>query len=144
MLSIMRRLLLSSLLCVATVAGQPTTNDQIVAKLVSDLLPLKLAVASDDPLKDDLYTPTELQSAETYSQSQAMKTFGNDLIKFRLKRYPPHRSPAMAGGIAIKPFIGPDQAFKLAYVLTGKDLTEANLSPLVEALMGIQGSAVVC
>jgi hypothetical protein len=101
-------------------------------------------VASDDPLKDHIYTPTELQSVETYSQSQAMEVFGNDLIELRLKRFPPRRSAAMAGGIAFRPFIGPDQAYKIANVLTGKDLTEADLSPLLNALVGIQGSAAEC
>jgi hypothetical protein len=143
-LSTTGRLSLGLLLCVATAAGQPTTDDQIIAKLVSDLLPLKLAVASDDPLKDDIYTPTELQPVETYSESQAMKVFGKRPDRTPTETFPPRRSAAMAGENAFRPFIGPDQAYKLGYVLTGKDLTQANLAPLVEELVGIQGRAAEC
>src|SRR5690242_11133697 len=107
----MRRLSLGLLLCAATLAGQRTTDDQIAAKLIADLLPLKLAVASDEPLKDDVYTPTELQSVETYSQSQAMKTFEKDLMQFRGKRYLPRPNP-LTGIIVERSFIGPDQAYK--------------------------------
>jgi hypothetical protein len=143
MLSGMRRLFLAPFLLAAAVAAQPISHDEIVAKLTADLLPLKLAVASDDPLKDDVYTPAELQSVETYSQSQAMKAFEKDLIQFRLQRYHPRPNP-LTGTVVLRPFIGPDQAYKLAYVLTGKELTETNLAPLVQALVGIRGSAAVC
>jgi hypothetical protein len=142
-LSLMRRRLLSPLLLVAALAGQPKPDDQIVAKLASDLLPLKLAVASDEPLKDDVYTHTELQSVETYSQSQTMKAFEKDLREFRFQRHPRRPNPS-TGIVVIRPLIGSDQGYKLAYVLTGKDLSEANLSPLVGALMGILDSAAVC
>jgi hypothetical protein len=139
----MRRLLLGPLLFVATVAAQPTIDDQIVAKLVSDLLPLKLAVASEEPLKDNVYTPTELQSVETYSQSQAMKRFQNDLIGYQLQQETAMRPPGPKG-VSLRSFIGPDQGYKIAKVLTGKDLPEAGLKPLVEALVGMVESANEC
>jgi len=136
MLSNVRRLLLSLLLLVVTVAAQSAKDRDLVVKLISDLLPLKLAVASDEPLKDDVYTSAELQSVQTYSQSQAMMPFGNDLIRFRFKLHHSRPNP-VSGGVVLRPFFGPDQSYKLAYVLSGKDLTEANLSPLIEALLGI-------
>ena len=80
----MRRLFACPLLVAAITVAQPPTDAAIVAKLVSDLLPLKLAVASDDLLKEDAYTQDELQSVETYSQSQATKPF--DRICRGLKR----------------------------------------------------------
>jgi hypothetical protein len=141
-LSGMWRLFACPLLLAATLAADSTDDKEIVAGLVADLLPLKLAVGWDEPLKDEVYTSAELQSVETYSQSQAMKSFGTDLFRFRFTRHPPRPNP-VSGGFALRPFLGPDQAYKLAHVLTGKDLTEANLSPLVEALVGILESAAV-
>lgn len=138
----MRLVFLAPLLLAATVAAQPPSDGEIVAKLVADLLPLKLAVASDDPLKDDVYTSAELQSVETYSQSQAMKALEKDLREFRFQHHP--RRPNPLGKVVTRPLIGADQAYKLAYILTGKDLTEVNLTPLVEALMGILDSAAEC
>jgi len=41
-------------------------------------------------------------------------------------------------------FAGPNQAYKLAFVLTGKDFSAINVTPLVEALVGILESADVC
>lgn len=80
MLYSMRRLVLESVLLTATFAAAPITaqtlsETDVVSRLTSDLLPLKLAVASDEPLKDHVYSLAELQSLETYSQSQAMKPF---------------------------------------------------------------------
>lgn len=142
MLGIVRSRVLCLLLLPAIAAAQP--NDAgIAAKLASDLLALKLAVASDEPLKDDPYTPVELQSVETYSQSQAMKSFTKDLGMFRFQAYFAHSKPVM-GPIAIKPFIGPDQAYKLAFVLTGKDLPEASLRPLAEGLLNMLESIDAC
>jgi len=139
----MRRLLLLPLLTAATITAQSMNDEEIVAKLTSDLMALKLAVASGEPLKDDAYTPTELQSVETYSQSQAMKRFETDLAKFRVKHHPV-RHELGYGPVLIRPFVGPDQAYKLAYVLTGKDLSETSLSALVEALLGIVDTAATC
>lgn len=139
----MRVLFVCPLLLAPIAAAQPPTGAAIVAKLVSDLLPLKLAVCSDDPLKDDVYTRNELQSVETYSQSQAMKPFEWDLAKFRFEQHPALRKP-VNGRIFIRSFIGPDQSYKLAYVLTGKDLSEANLASLVEAIVAMVDSVDVC
>ncbi|HLH30140.1 MAG TPA: hypothetical protein VKY31_02985 [Terriglobia bacterium] len=72
-----------------------------------------------------------------------MKPFESDLAKFRFKQHPALGKP-VNGRILIRPFFGPDQSYKLAYVLTGKDLSEAKLSPLVEAILAIVESADVC
>lgn len=127
----------------STVTAQPISDGETVAKLVSDLLPLKLAVASEEPLKDGVYNAAELQSLETYSQSQAMKVFQKDLREFRFQRHPRRPNP-LTGRVVARPLISADQGYKLAYVLTAKDLSQAKLSPLVEALIGIQDSAAEC
>ncbi len=59
----MRRLfLLVPLVLTFAYGAPPVPETDIVARLTADLLPLKLAVASDEPLKDDVYTQAELQS----------------------------------------------------------------------------------
>lgn len=55
------------------------------------------------------------------------------MAELELQHLTTAKLPRRAAGV--KPFIGPDQAYKLAYVLTGKELSEANLKPLVEALL---------
>lgn len=139
----MWRLFLAPILAAAVLPAQPIRHDEIVARLTSDLLALKLAVASDEPLKDGVYTPAELQSVETYSQSQAMKAFEKDLAKFRFQNRVAHPKP-VNGRIEIRSLIGPDLGYKLAYVLTGKDLSAAGLSPLVQAVISISEGAAVC
>lgn len=139
----MLRLFLIPFLCAVTVTAQSVSDEDIVAKLTSDLLALKLAVASDEPLKDDAYTPAELQSIETYSQSQAMKPFETDLARIKAKQHAVRLRPHY-GPILLRPLLGVDQSYKLAYVLTGKDLSEASLSPLVKALLGMVDTAAFC
>jgi hypothetical protein len=139
----MRRLFLIPLLCAVTVLAQSGSDEDMIAKLTSDLLALKLAVASDEPLKDDPYTPTELQSVETYSQTQAMKRFGADLANFKAKHHSVRLRPHY-GPILLRPLMGADQSYKLAYVLTGKDLSETNLSRFIHALLGMVDSAASC
>lgn len=131
----MRRILLWLLLPAIAPSAPPPNDAGAVPKFVSDLLPLKDAIAADEPLKYDVYTPAELQSVETYSQSQALRPFTTDLARLYFQDYLAlHPRP---GRLVSLPFIGPDQAYKLGTVLTGKELTEANLKPLVEGVVGM-------
>ena len=81
----MRRLFLIPLLCASTVAAQSGSDEDIVAKLTSDLLALKLAVASDEPLKDDPYSCTETQSRETYALEEIARCSTNPHLRNGLK-----------------------------------------------------------
>src|SRR5437879_6518295 len=82
------KLLLMSLLLPALIwSAAPVTRGDIVTKLTSHLVRLKLAVAADEPLKAEVYTKAELQSLATYSQNQAIRPFETDLIDFQLAKY---------------------------------------------------------
>ena len=50
----------------------------------------------------------------------------------------------MVNNIAMLAARPADQAYKLAWVLTGKDLSEGNLKPLVAGLLQMLESAAVC
>ncbi len=71
-----------------------------------------------------------------------MKPFATDLALFEIKVSQAALASLNGRRVVIRPFIGPDQAY--AYVLTGRDLSEGNVKPLVRALLSMLESAEVC
>ena len=139
----MKLLVISLVLPALSWSAAPVTRTDIIARVTSHLLRLKLAVAADEPLKDEVYTSAELQSLATYSQNQAIRPFQTDLFDFQLANYLATK-PAREAEIRLRPFITSDQAYKLGVVLTGKDLTDMNLKPLIEVLVSMLQSADDC
>ena len=128
------------LLLATSLPAQIPDAVQIVSKMTSDLLPLKSALISSEPLKDDVYTPAELQSLVTYSQHKVIQSYQKDLVEIQFRHNLALRKPDNAP-VSFGSFFSPDQAYKLTSVLAGKDLSEENLMPLVEGIVGMAESA---
>ena len=140
MLILMPVLFVLPLLLLLGYSASPVSDEEMAGILTEDLVKLKLAVKSDEPLKDEEYTAQELRSLATYSQNQAMKPFQEHMQDLQLG----HDIALYNGAGRLIPFIGTDQAYKLAWVLTGKDLTAVRVKPLVAGLMKMLASAQNC
>src|SRR5207248_2820429 len=95
------------------------------------------------PLKDDVYAPAELQSLVTYSQHKVIDALHKDLVELQFKSNRVRKNPGDAS-LSFGPFFGPDQGYKLTSALAGKDLSEDNVTPLVEGIIGMAESAIEC
>jgi hypothetical protein len=132
------------LLIFSIIAGAQTVdNTQIVGRLTADLLGMKDAVTASDPLKDEVSTTTELQSLITYSQGKVIRSLEMDLMKYEVQYYPVHKGPDDAR-VQIKSFFTGDLGYKLTTAIAEKDLSERNLTPLVQAIVGMVGNALEC
>jgi hypothetical protein len=132
-------------LLTAILHAQPVDNAGIVVKMTTDLLPLKSAMPSSEPLKDDVFTRAELESLVKGTQRQIIQSWQEDLSKVQARYIRSFRKPgdspweAPSGFWA---FSDQDQAYKLTSVLAGRDLSEENLRPLVEGIVGMAESAM--
>jgi hypothetical protein len=104
---------------------------------------LKSTLISSEPLKDAVYTPAELQSLVTYSQHKVIQVYQKDLMEIQRSHHSAVRKPEDAS-LAFYSFFSPDQAYKLTSALAGKNLSEENLRPLVEEIVGMAASAIEC
>jgi hypothetical protein len=139
----MKTVSLSLLLLAMILHAQPMSDVDIVARMTSDLLPLKSTLTASEPLSDEVYTPVELQSLVTYSQHKIIQSYQKDLMEVQFKNNRTVRKPA-DGSLSFGSFFSPDQAYKLTSALAGKDLSEESLTPLVEGIVGMAESAVEC
>jgi hypothetical protein len=104
---------------------------------------MKSALTTSEPLQDHVYTDAELQSLVTYSQNKVIRSYSKDLFEVQRTHNRMVKRPEDAS-IAFRSFFSRDQAYKLTWVLTGKDLTEDNVKPLAEGIVGMAVSAVEC
>jgi hypothetical protein len=131
------------LFAAAILHAQPAGDVDIVVRMTADLLPLKSVLTSTEPLKDDVYRPAELQSLVTYNQHKIIQAYQKDLMELQFKYNRAERRPEDAS-LSFRSFFSPDQAYKVTRALAGKDLSEENLTPLVEGIVGMAKSAVEC
>jgi hypothetical protein len=78
------------------------------------------------------------------NETDAIPRYQRDIMEFEIEIY---RSGAQLTGSDprnISGFFSQDQARKIAGALAGKDLTEAGVRPLAEAIVGMVESAVAC
>jgi hypothetical protein len=127
----------SLLLLTATVHAQAISDAGIVARITADLLPLKSVLISGEALRDEVYLPAELQSLVTYGQNKVIQSLRKDLFQLQYQHKEREDGPASCAS-----FFSPDEGYKLTTVLAGKDLTEGNLKPLVEGIVGMAVSAI--
>jgi hypothetical protein len=104
---------------------------------------MKSALTTSEPLQDHVYTDVELRSLVTYSQNKVILAYSKDLFEVprthnRLVKRPEDPS------LSFRMFFSRDQAYKLTWVLAGKDLSEDNVKPLAEGIVGMAVSAVEC
>jgi hypothetical protein len=143
MLWIMKAVAVPLLLFTTIVYGQPANDSAIVARMTSNLLVLKSVLISSEPLQDEVYTPAELQSLITYSQHKVVQGYQTDLGELQFRHNRTVRK-LEDGPMSFGTFFSRDQAYKLTSALAGKDLSEGNLTPLVEGIVGMAVSAVEC
>jgi hypothetical protein len=134
--------LLSALFAFAADA-QPPGNAEIVSRLTADLIPLKAVLISEEPLEDAVYSPDELRGLESVGQYKVMQACQRDLLPILISHTRGARRPEDAS-IAFGSFFSPDLAYKLTRALAGKDLTELNVRPLSEGIIGMNESALDC
>jgi hypothetical protein len=139
-----RNMMRLGLFLVATsLYAQSPVDTGVVARITGDLLGMKSSLTTSEPLKDEVYKDVELQSLVTYSQNKVMLAYSKDLFEVQRTHNRMVKRPEDAS-IAFRSFFSRDQAYKLTWVLAGKDLTEDNVKPLAEGIVGMAVSAVEC
>jgi len=134
---------LGLLLLATSLYSQSAGDAGIVARITGDLLPMKSALTTSEPLQEGVYKDAELQSLVTYSQNKVILAYSKDLFEVQRthNRVVKRQEDASIG---FRSFFRRDQAYKLTWVLGGKDLTEDNVKPLAEGIVGMAVSAVEC
>lgn len=132
------------LLLIATSLHAQSAGDAgLVARITRDFLAMKSALTTSDPLHDDVYKPAELQSLVTYSQNKVILACSKDLFEVQRAHNRVVKRPEDAS-LSFGMFFSPDQGYKLTWVLAGKDLSEDNVKPLAEGIVGMAVAAVEC
>jgi hypothetical protein len=123
--------------------AQTRSTYETISRMTADLLPLKDALTSTEPLKES-YTWDELRSLVTVSQNRVIQAFRKDLfaLEGRLNREQAKRMPADRRPIGGVSFMSPVLEYQLTWVLAGKDLSEENVRPLAEAVVAMVESGV--
>jgi len=80
----------------------------------------------------------------TVSQNRVIVAWRKDVLQFerRLNRQQAQRMPADTPVIGSVSFLSPVQEYQLTWVLAGRDLSEANVRPLAEAVVEMIESGV--
>jgi hypothetical protein len=123
--------------------AQTSTDADIAARLVKDLLPATGALTWPDPLIDDVYTREELQSLATASLRRVMSAYEADLRELERRHNRVVRRPE-EGPLSFRSFVSSDQSYKLAHALASKEITETTLLPVCEAIVHIVAASVEC
>jgi hypothetical protein len=128
---------------VLSALAQTNTDADIAAKLVKDLLPATGALTWPDPLKDDVYSRTELQSLATAGLRRVMNAYEADLRELEQRHNRVVRRPEDAS-LSFRSFTSPDQSYKLAHAFVSKEITETTLLPACEAIVHMVVASVEC
>ena len=143
MLSAMRRVFCLLIASVLSALAQSSADADIAARLVRDLLPATDALTWPDPLIDDVYTRTELQSLATASLRRVMNAYEADLRELERRHNRVVRRPE-EGPLSFRSFVSPDQSYKLAHALASKEITETTLLPVCEAIVNMAVASAEC
>ena len=143
MLSAMRRVFCWLIASVVSALAQTSTDADIAARLVKDLLPATAALTWPDPLRDDVYSRTELQSLATASLRRVMSAYEADLRELERRHNRVVRRPE-EGPLSFRSFVSPDQSYKLAHALASREITETALLPVCEAIVHMVVASVEC
>ncbi len=143
MLSAMRRVFCLLIASVLSAPAQTSTDADIAARLVKDLLPATAALTWPDPLIDDVYTRTELQSLATASLRRVMSAYEADLRELE-RRHNRVVRRLWEGPLLFRSFVSPDQSYKLAHALASKEITETTLLPVCEAIVQMVVASADC
>ena len=141
--SAMRRVFCWLIASVLSALAQTSADADIAARLVKDLLPASAALTWPDPLKDDVYSRTELQSLATASLRRVMNAYEADLRELERRHNRMVRRP-QEGPVSFRSFVSPDQSYKLAHALASKEITETSLRPVCEAIVQMVAASVEC
>jgi hypothetical protein len=126
-----------------SIHAQTHVDEGMAARLAKDLLPATTALTWPDPIKDDVYSRAELQSLATAGLHKVMEAYQADLRKLEQEHNRVVKKPEEAS-LGFRSFASPDQSYKLAHALSGKQLTEGALLPLSEAIVQMVIASVEC
>jgi hypothetical protein len=139
----MRRVFCCLIASVLSALAQISTDTDIAARLAKDLLPATAALTWPDPLRDDVYSRTELQSLATASLRGVMNAYEADLRELERRHNRVVRKPE-EGSLSFRSFTSHDQSYKLARALVSKEITETTLLPVCEAIVHMVVASVEC
>ena len=130
----------------ASVHGQTLTETEIVARLNSDLVALKSLPPSFASLETGVHNRGTLQAMVSPDQFAIMQRYRQAVGAFQRQR---HRdaiasSKNLADGGGMLGFANWNQAYLLTSLLAGRDLSDASVTPLTHAILGIVDGAVTC
>lgn len=128
---------------VLSALAQNSTDADIAARLAKDLLPATVALTWPEPLRDDVYSRTELQSLATASLRSVMNAYEADLRELERRHNRVARRPE-DGPLSFRSFVSPDQSYKLAHALASKEISETSLLPVCEAIVQMAVASVEC
>jgi len=131
------------LLLATLIHAQMASDTGTVPRITSELLHLNSVLISSEPLKDEIYTPAELQSLVTWSQHKIMQAYQRDLLELQIKRNRAVSRPGDAS-LAFGSFYSADQAYRLSSPLAGKDLSERSVTLLAEGIVAMAEAAIEC
>jgi hypothetical protein len=131
------------IISVVIVRAETTPDEGIAARMAKDLLPATSALTLPDPIRDEIYFPEELKSLSTASLRKVMDAYQQDVRELEWKHNRLVRKPDEAT-LTLKSFTSADQAYKLAHALVGKDVTEASLIRVCDAIARLVKASVEC
>jgi hypothetical protein len=123
----MRTAVACLLVSLVSARAQTPSVDDFISRLNADLMRLKSATAGDADL-----------------QKTVARAFREDIGKFESQRNFEMKDEAAVDPLLIAGFVPGKSAERLIALLVGKNLSQANLTPLNSAILAMVESAVVC